>query len=201
MLDNRRDFILWQISLTDKTGISCIFPPRSLESREKMMHKDPSLRDIFGSKPIINTVSIGSLPVGINYFPQSYEFNRINILLQAAGFSTPNRSVRIVSKANLKTIIDRDLFYMDEDFKSSQINYIVSKGLEIGFLVKSDEAEEANYKIATNPQRSDSLERHLKAKWIKYKLDKEYEKRERDAIMEVREKFERERAQKTLFEF
>jgi hypothetical protein len=50
-------------------------------------------------------------------------------------------------------------------------------------------------------QKIDSIERHLKAKWTKYILEKELEKKKNEAIIEMRKKFEKERKQKTLFDF
>ena len=196
LIDKKGDFILWQTSLAGKREISCIFPPRSLDPKENMMHMDPSLRKVFeGSKPIACS------RVMINYFPQSYEFNKISVLLEVAKFNRSNESEWIVTITDLRAIIKKYIFYMNYDFISSQVAYVISKGLEIGFLEKSSEAEDEYLKITTNPRKSDSLGRHLRTKWIKNKLKIEFERKKQEAIIEVRRKYEKARRQRTLFDY
>ncbi len=90
---------------------------------------------------------------------------------------------------------------MDDDFISSAVADLISKALEIEFLEKIDKRDDKCYKITTKMQKIDSIERHLKAKWTKYILEKELEKKKNEAIIEMRKKFEKERKQKTLFDF
>jgi hypothetical protein len=182
--------------LTGKAEISCIFPPKSLDPKENMMHVDHSLRKIFdGSKPVACSRIL------IDYFPQSYEFNKLSALVQAAKFNDSNASERIVTKTDLIAIISKDVFYIDYDFISAQVTDVISKGLEIGFLEKSAELDDVYFKITTNPQRPDTLERHLITKWIKNKLEREFEKRKQEAIIDVRREYEKARKQRTLFDF
>jgi hypothetical protein len=196
IIDKEGGFILWQTSLTGKAEISCIFPPSSLDSKEKMMHIDHTLRKQFkGSR------SIACSRVMIDYFPQSYEFNKLSSLLRAARFNGSNDSERIVTKKDLEDLISSDIFYMDHDFIQSEVSDVISKGLEIEFLTRLNGGEEECYKITTNPRRSNSLERHLKVKWIKSKLEKELERMKKEAIIEIRRKFEKARAQMRLSDF
>jgi hypothetical protein len=196
IIDKKGGFILWQASLTGKAEISCIFPPSSLDSKEKMMHIDHTLRKQFeGSR------SIPCYRVMIDYFPQSYEFNKLSSLLRAAKFNGANDSERTITKRDLEEVISKDIFYMDNEFIQSEVANVISKGLEIDFLMKLDGGEEECYKVTANPRRSNSLERHLMAKWIKSKLEKELERMTREAIIEIRRKFEKARAQKKLSDF
>lgn len=196
MIDKGGGFILWQASLTGTAEISCIFPPKSLESRKYMMHIDPDLNHCFNERKTLPCSRIL-----IDYFPQSYEFNKLSIFLNAATLSESSDAERIVTENDLTFIIKKNLFYMDDDFISSAVADLISKALEIEFLEKIDKRDDKCYKITTKMQKIDSIERHLKAKWTKYILEKELEKKKNEAIIEMRKKFEKERKQKTLFDF
>ena len=196
IIDKDSGFILWQTSLTGKAEISCIFPPSKLDPKEKMMHIDHTLRKQFNGGR-----SIECLRVMIDYFPQSYEFNKLSILILAAKFNASKDSERIVTKKDLNDFISKNIFYMDNEFIQSEVAQVISKGLEIEFLTKLEESVEECYAITTNPQKSNSLERHLKAKWIKSKLEKEFQRMKQEAILEIRIKFEKARAQKRLSDF
>lgn len=196
IIDKKGGFILWQVSLTGKPEISCIFPPSILDLKEKMMHKDHALRKQFEKGK-----SIPCLRIMIDYFPQSYEFNKLSSLLRAAKFNGANDTGWIVAKKDLEDIISKDIFYMDDGFIQSEVRNVIAKGIEIDFLANIGAEKGECYKITTNPRRANSLERHLKAKWIKSKLEKELEKMTRDAIIEIREKFDKARAQMKLSDF
>ena len=196
LIDKGGGYILWQASLTGPAEISCIFPPKSVESRRSMMHIDEGLNHCFDKGKRLTCSRIL-----INYFPQSYEFNKLSILLDAATHSESSEAERIVSESDLTSVVKENLFYMEDAFIISEVADLIKKGLEIEFLEKIDKRNDKCYKITTKQRKSDSIEKYLKAKWVKYILEKELEKKKNEATIEIRKKFEKERKQKTLFDF
>ncbi len=70
-----------------------------------MMHIDPDLNHCFNERKTLPCSRIL-----IDYFPQSYEFNKLSIFLNAATLSESSDAERIVTENDLTFIIKKIYF-------------------------------------------------------------------------------------------
>ena len=104
----------------------------------------------------------------------------------------------IVSPSKIKEKVEKDLFYLDEDYHTDISSKIIDYAEDIGFIEAVDE-NPIEYRIVSSYRHEDGLEKDLIKKYIRYKIDKKEKEILAESKQIAKEIIETENAKQSTF--
>lgn len=173
IIERGEEIVTWAVPRTGDPEMSIKNPQEQIKERHKFLHHDKKLK-----KRLNNVKSNRKF---INIFLCSHTFSKLQALILAASW---HGDVFAVDKTILRNNISQDMLNIDDKVIVCELESIIEKGLEIGFL--EHVPNEEIFRVISRGYRPDVLERTLLKKWIDYTLKIKLEDEKKDEISKLR---------------
>lgn len=171
--------IVWHAPVTGKEELSLSIPSKEIDNkiRKSMMHMNPDLRKLLLEK-------VETMRKLFNVFPQGHACSKLCALTSA--IETQNEK-RILIEQSLWRNLSQDLFYLSEEEKNKEMDWIIKQGIKINFLKSSK--ERSTYEVVSGRKLRRALEKDLERKWIKKAIQEDLDSKIKKTVEEIQSKY------------
>lgn len=155
------DIILWKANIPARRFY--LVRQLKVEDHTLHIHTDHELDRILGNKDGVESRKYAE-PV----FPQSISLTKLQTIIEALDL---NKRPYVIETEPLRRMVQFHFYYLNQKEIDFEVNFIIREGLKIGFLESDVDLPTGSYRISSKAPRWEGLDKALKKKWIKGRLD------------------------------
>jgi hypothetical protein len=163
-----KEIVTWAIHQMDKSITVNEVLPRSSDIPKKEDIDDVRIRIKHANHELNRTLESADTAEGaFDLFPESDPLAKLRTLITA---QYSRKGHCFVNQRRVQQIVDDDLFYIDSEERDEIVDDIIELGKKIEFLRECEE-DDFDYKLVSRYTHSDGLEKTLRKKWIKHRIE------------------------------